>query len=82
MIFRPFDRFVHVLLNIRRQHPAEGIGTALLVLIGPGCAAFNGVLAGQTHHPVTLADVGVVSLAFGIIVAGMIYAFVHISVSY
>ncbi|ATY83882.1 aquaporin [Kyrpidia spormannii] len=58
---------------------AEGIGTALLVLIGPGCAAFNGILTGQAHHSATLADVGVISLAFGIIVVGMIYAFGHIS---
>ncbi|MBX6396274.1 MAG: aquaporin, partial [Alicyclobacillaceae bacterium] len=58
---------------------AEGIGTALLVLIGPGCAAFNGMLADQAHHPATLADIGVVSLAFAIIVAAMIYVFGHVS---
>lgn len=58
---------------------AELLGTALLVLIGPGTAAFNGILTAQSHQPVSLADIGVISLAFAIIVMAMIYTFGHVS---
>lgn len=58
---------------------AEFIGTALLVLIGPGTAAFNGIIATEANQPVSLADIGVVSLAFAIVVAAMIYTFGRLS---
>ncbi|MEH7385165.1 MIP/aquaporin family protein [Bacillus sp. JJ1521] len=53
---------------------AEGIGTALLVLIGPGTAAFNGIITANNNESTTLADIGVISFAFAIIVMAMIYA--------
>lgn len=65
--------------SLWRRSLAEFIGTALLVLIGPGTAAFHGVLSAKTNHPTTLADIGVISLAFGLIVAAMIYTFGKVS---
>ncbi|WP_081841521.1 MIP/aquaporin family protein [Alicyclobacillus macrosporangiidus] len=65
--------------SLLKRGVAELIGTAMLVWIGAGTAAFNGVLSNSAHHAVTLADVGVVSLAFGIVVLAMIAAFGHIS---
>ncbi len=65
--------------SLLRRSVAELIGTTMLVWIGAGTAAFNSVLANQNHHPVTLADIGMVSLAFGIVVVAMIAAFGHIS---
>ncbi|MEH7379131.1 MIP/aquaporin family protein [Bacillus sp. JJ1533] len=53
---------------------AEGIGTALLVLIGPGTAAFNGIITANNNESTTLADIGVISFAFAIIVMAMIYS--------
>ncbi|CAN7652200.1 aquaporin family protein [Peribacillus frigoritolerans] len=52
---------------------AEGIGTALLVLIGAGTAAFNGILTSSNNEPTSLADIGVISFAFAIVVMAMIY---------
>lgn len=57
----------------------ELIGTAMLVWIGAGSAAFNGVLSAQSHQPTTLADIGTISLAFAIVVLICIAAFGHIS---
>ncbi|BCJ86032.1 MIP/aquaporin family protein [Effusibacillus dendaii] len=65
--------------SLWKRSIAEFIGTALLVLIGPGTAAFKAVISAQTNYPTTLADIGVISLAFAIIVAAMIYTFGHIS---
>lgn len=53
---------------------AEGIGTALLVLIGPGTAAFNGIITANNNESTTLADIGVISFAFAIVVMAMIYS--------
>ncbi|QED46117.1 MIP/aquaporin family protein [Cytobacillus dafuensis] len=53
---------------------AEGIGTALLVLIGPGTAAFNGLITANNNESTTLADIGVISFAFAIVVMAMIYS--------
>ncbi|SFU34319.1 MIP/aquaporin family protein [Alicyclobacillus macrosporangiidus] len=65
--------------SLLKRGVAELIGTAMLVWIGAGTAAFNGVLSSDARHAVTLADVGVVSLAFGMVVLAMIAAFGPIS---
>ncbi|MFJ8247428.1 MIP/aquaporin family protein [Peribacillus asahii] len=52
---------------------AECIGTTLLVLIGAGTAAFNGIITANNNESTTLADIGVISFAFAIIVMAMIY---------
>lgn len=53
---------------------AECIGTALLILIGPGTAAFNGIITASNNESTTLADIGVISFAFAIVVMAMIYS--------
>jgi glycerol uptake facilitator protein len=58
---------------------AEGIGTALLVLIGAGTAAFNGVIIASNNAATTLADIGVISFAFAIVVMAMIFTIGKIS---
>ncbi|HZH61894.1 MAG TPA: MIP/aquaporin family protein [Metabacillus sp.] len=58
---------------------AEGIGTALLVLIGAGTAAFNGVITASNNVATTLADIGVISVAFAIVVMAMIFTIGRIS---
>ncbi|MFP3389993.1 MIP/aquaporin family protein [Brevibacillus sp. SIMBA_040] len=65
--------------SLWKRSAAELIGTALLVLIGPGTAAFLGILTAKSNQTATLADIGVVSLAFGLIVAAMIYTFGKVS---
>jgi len=65
--------------SLWKRSAAELIGTALLVLIGPGTAAFLGILTAKSNQAATLADIGVVSLAFGLIVAAMIYTFGKVS---
>ncbi|MGG1663787.1 MIP/aquaporin family protein [Brevibacillus sp. NRS-1366] len=65
--------------SLWKRSAAELIGTALLVLIGPGTAAFLGILTSKSNQAATLADIGVVSLAFGLVVAAMIYTFGKIS---
>jgi len=58
--------------SIWRRSVAELFGTAMLVLIGPGTAAFNAILLHGSHQAPSLADVGVVSLAFAIVVTAMV----------
>lgn len=65
--------------SLWKRSVAELIGTALLVLIGPGTAAFLGILTAKSNQPATLADIGVVSIAFGLIVGAMIYTFGKVS---
>lgn len=59
--------------NLLKRCVAECIGTALLVLIGAGTAAFNGIITASNNVPTTLADIGVISFAFAIVVMAMIY---------
>jgi glycerol uptake facilitator protein len=65
--------------SIWRRSIAELFGTAMLVLIGPGAAAFNAILLHAGHQAPSLADVGVVSLAFAIVVTAMVYSIGPIS---
>lgn len=65
--------------SLVRRCLAEFIGTALFVLVGPGTVAFNGMITADTGRPTTLADIGVIGLAFAIIIAAMVYTFGRIS---
>jgi glycerol uptake facilitator protein len=58
---------------------AELVGTAFLVLIGPGSAATVGVLAFHNQHIISLVDIGMIGLAFGSAIAMIIYALGHVS---
>src|SRR5215204_5432407 len=55
---------------------AEAIGTAFLVFVGVGSVPATLMVNGDA--PFTMADLGMISLAFGTIVAVTVYVFGHI----
>jgi glycerol uptake facilitator protein len=55
----------------------EAIGTAFLVFIGVGSVPSTLIVNGNA--PFTMADLGVISLAFGTIVVATVYALGHVS---
>ena len=64
--------------NTRLQKwAAELVGTALLVFIGVGAVPATLIINGDA--PFTMADLGVISFAFGTIVVATIYALGHVS---
>src|SRR3954453_13436728 len=64
--------------NTRTQRlAAEFIGTAFLVFIGVGSVPATLILNGDS--PFTMADLGMISLAFGTIVVATVYALGHVS---
>lgn len=56
---------------------AEVIGTAFLVFIGAGSVPATLILNGK--EPFTMADLGVISLAFATVIVAAVYALGHIS---
>ncbi len=66
--------------SFRQKLLAEVIGTGFLVFIGVGSVPATLLLdgAGKTH-PFTMADLGIISFAFALIVIAMVYAIGHIS---
>src|SRR3954467_4412598 len=56
---------------------AEVLGTALLVFIGVGSVPATLIVNGKA--PFTMADLGMISLAFGTIVVATVYALGHVS---
>lgn len=56
---------------------AEALGTAFLVFIGVG--AVPATLMTNGDSPFTMADLGIISLAFGTVVVATVYAFGHVS---
>jgi glycerol uptake facilitator protein len=56
---------------------AEAIGTAFLVFIGVGSVPATLIINGDA--PFTMADLGMISLAFGTIVVATVYALGHVS---
>ncbi|MGL5815925.1 MAG: MIP/aquaporin family protein [Phycicoccus sp.] len=55
----------------------EVIGTAFLVFVGVGSVPATLIVNGDS--PFTMADLGVISLAFGTVVVATVYAFGHLS---
>src|ERR671939_259675 len=55
---------------------AEGIGTAFLVFVGVGSVPATLIVNGKA--PFTMADLGMISLAFGTIVVATVYALGHV----
>src|SRR2546425_5463405 len=66
--------------SLRQKLLAEVFGTGFLVFIGVGSVPATLLLdgAGKTH-PFTMADLGIISFAFALIVIAMVYAIGHIS---
>jgi glycerol uptake facilitator protein len=58
---------------------AESLGTAMLVLVGPGSVVATLVLAGDAKPAVTGADLLGISFAFGFIIAAAVYALGKVS---
>lgn len=58
---------------------AEVLGTAALVLVGPGSVVATLVLAGKATPAVTEADLLGISFAFGFIITAMVYAIGKVS---
>src|SRR3954471_25055436 len=58
--------------SIRQKLAAEVIGTAFLVFIGVGSVPATLIVNGKA--PFTMADLGMISLAFGTIVVATVYA--------
>lgn len=62
--------------NLFQRLGAEAIGTAFLVFIGVGSVPATLIVNGDA--PFTMADLGMISLAFGTVVIATIYALGHI----
>jgi glycerol uptake facilitator protein len=58
---------------------AEFLGTAFLVYVGAGSAAATGVIAAGTKVPFSMAQLGIISFAFMLVIVGAVYAIGHIS---
>src|ERR1700737_4854726 len=58
---------------------AETLGTAALVLVGPGSVVATLVLAGKAVPAVTGADLLGISFAFGFIITALVYAIGKVS---
>jgi glycerol uptake facilitator protein len=58
---------------------AELLGTACLVYVGAGSAAATGVIAAGSKAAFSLADLGMISFAFMLVIVGVVYAIGHIS---
>src|SRR2546429_7421149 len=60
--------------SIRQRFLAEVLGTAALVLVGPGSVIATLTLAGKAVPAVTEADLLGISFAFGVIITALGYA--------
>src|ERR1700744_5975553 len=58
---------------------AELLGTAFLVYVGAGSPAATGVIAASTKAAFSMAQLGVSSFAFMLVIVGAVYAIGHIS---
>jgi glycerol uptake facilitator protein len=60
--------------HLSQRAAAEGLGTALLVFVGPGSVVATLVLAGKAVPAITGADLLGISFAFGLIITALVYA--------
>src|SRR5256885_2846045 len=65
--------------SLSRKVAAEFVGTAALVVCGPGTAAATGVIARSSGVHFSMAQLGIVSFAFMMVIVAMIYTIGHIS---
>jgi glycerol uptake facilitator protein len=65
--------------SLQQRALAETLGTALLVLVGPGSVVATLVLAGGSKPAITGADLLGISFAFGLIIAALVYALGKVS---
>src|SRR5436190_4943708 len=65
--------------SLQQRALSEVLGTALLVLVGPGSVVATLVLAGDAKPAVTGADLLGISFAFGLVIAALVYAIGNVS---
>ena len=65
--------------SLTQRSLAEILGTALLVLVGPGSVVATLVLAGDSTPAITGADLLGISFAFGLIITALVYALGKVS---
>jgi glycerol uptake facilitator protein len=65
--------------SLSQRALAETMGTALLVLVGPGSVVATLVLAGDSVPAITGADLLGISLAFGLVITALVYAIGKVS---
>jgi glycerol uptake facilitator protein len=65
--------------SLSQRALAEVLGTALLVLVGPGSVVATLALAGKVTPAITGADLLGISFAFGFIIAATVYALGKVS---
>jgi glycerol uptake facilitator protein len=65
--------------SLSQRAASEALGTALLVLVGPGSVVATLALAGKSVPAITGADLLGISFAFGLIIAALVYALGKVS---
>jgi glycerol uptake facilitator protein len=65
--------------SLPQRAVTEALGTALLVLVGPGSVVATLLLAGKSSPAVTGADLLGISFAFGLVIAALVYAIGKVS---
>src|SRR5436305_12866867 len=63
--------------TLNQKFLAEMLGTAFLVWVGPGSITTTNFIAGG-KVPFTMADLGMIALAFAFAIAAMVYTIGHI----
>ncbi|MEN3309227.1 MAG: glycerol uptake facilitator protein [Micromonosporaceae bacterium] len=66
-------------VTFSRKLAAEFVGTAALVICGPGTAAATFMVAKSTGAQFSMAQLGIISFAFMMVIIAMIYTIGHIS---
>jgi phosphoenolpyruvate---glycerone phosphotransferase subunit DhaL len=66
-------------IRLSRKLAVEFLGTAALVVCGPGTAAATFVIAKSTGAAFSMAELGIIALAFMMVIIAMIYTIGHIS---
>jgi glycerol uptake facilitator len=65
--------------SLAQRALAETLGTALLVLVGPGSVIATLILAGKSVPAITGADLLGISFAFGLVITALVYALGKVS---
>jgi glycerol uptake facilitator protein len=65
--------------SLSQRALAETLGTALLVLVGPGSVVATLQLAGDSRPAITGADLLGISFAFGLVITALVYAIGKVS---
>ena len=66
-------------VSASRRLAAEFVGTAALVICGPGTAAATFMIAKSTNVAFSMAQLGIISFAFMMVIIAMIYTIGHIT---